>query len=676
MSKQLSKGVSSHDHSEQVPEIKQSQTRNKQLTKTLSKLFRDQYMETFEIGRGKAPLKRKSTTQMEIDQAFDESLTSSAHPMSDKLEIINEQESHRNCDSTDNHNNTEQFTSQNGNGGTQDSINKKKNKGNLEVNLKDLLSFKQKHNVDNNLKKEKLRKQKKKQKAQDSNNDSLEEKEEYYATEEADNLSSQRQDTQNLSKDSQSQLLRVRSSSQYKKSKYAQQSAQQLNKVSFINQIGNVKKSLNKSSNEDLLLQLQQEYFNSKQWMRKSQSQGQFKKKSASVKQKNHHQSQFSALNCSKSFKDYLYDLIENNRIIRQLQNKCNLQKVVIKMVENEQEDLDRLKLKKRRLMQLSKPPEQIANILAMKKNYFIKKEFITINPINKGVASKLSKNDIKHYLSNNHNHHSQQNFNQNITQSLDVIQLDDMMNRFFNQTKSSNLFENNYIKQQSIKSSFQNRVQAEAAQLNKQNLLQTQNSMSETRQQHTQSLIIASGQTNETQENFKSPINKRSLFNISVGVRNSNGSVLGSFNNQEDTTLESSTKMLPTIKQRLQTLGDFENVNIDGIMTRTLTFQPKIGEYSQKLSSSDRLNQLGSIGPAKNVTFKHKQFVSQRGGLNENHFLLSHQYSKFNPPLFLHYRKPKNKPIEIAEQVIKGRSLARSIFGQTQYENRKFVFL
>jgi len=38
-----------------------------------------------------------------------------------------------------------------------------------------------------------------------------------------------------------------------------------------------------------------------------------------------------------------------------------------------------------------------------MKKNYFIKKEFLTINPINKGVASKLSKNDIKHYLSNNH---------------------------------------------------------------------------------------------------------------------------------------------------------------------------------------------------------------------------------------------------------------------------------
>jgi hypothetical protein len=30
-------------------------------------------METFEIGRGKMPLRRKSTTQMEIDEAFGES---------------------------------------------------------------------------------------------------------------------------------------------------------------------------------------------------------------------------------------------------------------------------------------------------------------------------------------------------------------------------------------------------------------------------------------------------------------------------------------------------------------------------------------------------------------------------------------------------------------------------
>lgn len=43
------------------------------LQKTLSKMFRDQYMETFDIGRGKAPLLRKTTTQMEIDEAFDES---------------------------------------------------------------------------------------------------------------------------------------------------------------------------------------------------------------------------------------------------------------------------------------------------------------------------------------------------------------------------------------------------------------------------------------------------------------------------------------------------------------------------------------------------------------------------------------------------------------------------
>jgi len=43
--------------------------------------------------------------------------------------------------------------------------------------------------------------------------------------------------------------------------------------------------------------------------------------------------------------------------------------------------------------------------------------------------------------------------------------------------------------------------------------------------------------------------LKRKSLFNISVGVRNSNGSVLGTFNNQDETTIESSTKMLPTIK-------------------------------------------------------------------------------------------------------------------------------
>jgi hypothetical protein len=46
-------------------------------------------METFEIGRGKIQLKRKSTTQMEIDEAFDESASESEFK-SDRLEIIRE----------------------------------------------------------------------------------------------------------------------------------------------------------------------------------------------------------------------------------------------------------------------------------------------------------------------------------------------------------------------------------------------------------------------------------------------------------------------------------------------------------------------------------------------------------------------------------------------------------
>lgn len=47
----------------------------------------------------------------------------------------------------------------------------------------------------------------------------------------------------------------------------------------------------------------------------------------------------------------------------------------------------------------------------------------------------------------------------------------------------------------------------------------------------------------------------------------------------------------------------------------------------------NDRLESL--TNPIKNTAFKHKQFVSLRGGLKDNHFLISHEYSKFNPPLF-----------------------------------------
>ena len=36
-------------------------------------MFRDQYMEVFEIGRGKPKLKKKSTTQLEIEEAFRDS---------------------------------------------------------------------------------------------------------------------------------------------------------------------------------------------------------------------------------------------------------------------------------------------------------------------------------------------------------------------------------------------------------------------------------------------------------------------------------------------------------------------------------------------------------------------------------------------------------------------------
>ena len=42
----------------------------KQMTKTVTRMFRDQYMESFQIGRGKPKLRKKSSTYLEIEEAF------------------------------------------------------------------------------------------------------------------------------------------------------------------------------------------------------------------------------------------------------------------------------------------------------------------------------------------------------------------------------------------------------------------------------------------------------------------------------------------------------------------------------------------------------------------------------------------------------------------------------
>ena len=42
----------------------------KAMTKTVTKMFRDQYMESFQIGRGKPKLRKKSSTYLEIEEAF------------------------------------------------------------------------------------------------------------------------------------------------------------------------------------------------------------------------------------------------------------------------------------------------------------------------------------------------------------------------------------------------------------------------------------------------------------------------------------------------------------------------------------------------------------------------------------------------------------------------------
>lgn len=36
-------------------------------------------------------------------------------------------------------------------------------------------------------------------------------------------------------------------------------------------------------------------------------------------------------------------------------------------------------------------------------KKYFIKKEFLTLNPVNKGIRAKLSSDDLKNYIEKNH---------------------------------------------------------------------------------------------------------------------------------------------------------------------------------------------------------------------------------------------------------------------------------
>lgn len=37
------------------------------------------------------------------------------------------------------------------------------------------------------------------------------------------------------------------------------------------------------------------------------------------------------------------------------------------------------------------------------KQNYFIKREFLTKNPVNKGISVKLTSDDLKHYIEHNH---------------------------------------------------------------------------------------------------------------------------------------------------------------------------------------------------------------------------------------------------------------------------------
>eukprot|EP00347_Sterkiella_histriomuscorum_P022407 403338600 len=725
-----------------LPE-KVNNARNKPFQKTLSKLFRDQYMETFEIGRGKAQLRRKSTTQMEIDEAFGEESSQEHQQHKNQIKSPIEEDnrskskngggavmlSGRNkrkgsIDSNGNQSRSEIYNSDNESQDKADNsslnnsqeavaviekLNKKKNPELLEVNLKDLLSFKQKLNVDNNLKKEQRRKNKLKQKLQNGEEvDEIQDLDYYNMLDDND------QDSSNLittTRQSNVDSIRHTASSgdffntivsNKKIGSFFKRNKE--NKVSFI-----IKQNDQSSQNIDLKFQKQNtimqfeeleqmrkqvEYFESLKWLKNNN--GQMKARSQS--QRNLKKCNQKKILNQQSFREYLDELILKRKVVPQLQNKLNLQRLVIKMNENVEEQIkvknQRNLLKQKFQLEKSKPI-LLQGGPSLKKNYFIKKEFITVNPLNLGITGKLNKNDIKHYLS------SQPNYQAAIAENMQVSQMDQVMDKFFSQTKGVNFIEDKSsspLKNQT----FKKRIENEAAMLNAK--LLTSQSHNQLKISHKKSAYLndlsqqrtidnRQPQTTKNQFNQK----KNSLFNLSLAVRNSNGSVLESFAQEEltlDGVTDANSKILPKIQQnRLESVGAFENVNIEGIMTRTMTLSPKllIDYNSSRTTLNDRfLQEMNSTKgsstqfnfnsdknmPLQNSAFRHKQFVSQRGGLNDNHFLLSHQYSKFNPPLFLNYRKTKAQPIDITEQIVKGKSLIKSISCRNGSVNRKFLFL
>eukprot|EP00347_Sterkiella_histriomuscorum_P014579 403360344 len=511
-------------------------------------------------------------------------------------------------------------------------LNKKKNPELLEVNLKDLLSFKQKLNVDNNLKKEQRRKNKLKQKLQNGGEvDEIQDQDYYNILDDND------QDSSNL--------ITTTRQSNVDSIRHTTSSGDFFNTIVSNKKVGSFFKRNKENKVSFIIKQNDQcsQYMDLK-----------FQKQNTIM--------QYEELEQIRNFREYLEELIQKRKVVPQLQNKLNLQR-------------------------LGGP--------SLKKNYFIKKEFITVNPLNLGITGKLNKNDIKHYLS------SQPNYQAAIAENMQVGQMDQVMDKFFSQTKGVNFIEDKSsspLKNQT----FKKRIENEAAMLNAK--LLTSQSHNSLKISHIKSVYLndlsqqrtiddRQPQTTKNQFNQK----RNSLFNLSLAVRNSNGSVLESFAQEEltlDGVIDANSKILPKIQQnRLESVGAFENKNIEGIMTRTMTVSPKLlidYNFSRTTLNDRFLQEMNSTKgsstqfnfnsdknmPLQNSAFRHKQFVSQRGGLNDNHFLLSHQYSKFNPPLFLNYRKTKAQPIDITEQIVKGKSLIKSISCRNGSVNRKFLFL
>lgn len=140
------------------------------------------------------------------------------------------------------------------------------------------------------------------------------------------------------------------------------------------------------------------------------------------------------------NFKQHLKNLVSDNKIVKQLSDKINLQRLVIKMNEECEDtlkvDIEREFLRRKRIQENSRPI-LLQGGPQLRKNYFIKREFITVNPVNQGISGKLIKNDIKHYFAVN-----SPNYQEAIAESMQVKELDGLMEKFFSQTKGMNLHE------------------------------------------------------------------------------------------------------------------------------------------------------------------------------------------------------------------------------------------